>query len=64
MANSDQTSEGHSGSADSISETELERALEMAPKGAFALAGATLALLMLGYLLMYFLIFLPRGPVS
>ena len=50
--------------SDSVSETGLKQALETAPKGALALAGAALALLLLAYLLVYFLIFLPRGAVS
>lgn len=38
--------------------------LDDVPKGAFALAGAAVGLLLLGWLLVYFLIFLPRGPVG
>ncbi len=64
MANSDRTSQGRPEAYESVSEAELERALEIAPKGALALAGTALALLVLGYLLVYFLIFLPRGAVS
>jgi asparagine N-glycosylation enzyme membrane subunit Stt3 len=42
----------------------LEEALEQVPRGAFALAGASVALLMLAWLAIYFLIFLPRGQVG
>ena len=42
----------------------LERALETVPRGAVALAGTALGLVMLGWLLVYFLVFLPRGPVG
>jgi hypothetical protein len=45
--------------SDSVSQAELDQALEIAPRGALALAGAALA-----YLLVYFLVFLPRGAVS
>jgi hypothetical protein len=38
--------------------------LEEVPQGAFALAGATVALLLLAWLLVYFLVFLQRGPVG
>jgi hypothetical protein len=64
MANSDHTSQPPPEVSDPISEAELDRALEIAPKGALALAGAAVALLMLAYLLVYFLVFLPRGAVS
>ncbi|MGE3335277.1 MAG: hypothetical protein AB7I36_16655 [Rhodospirillaceae bacterium] len=38
--------------------------LEEVPQGAFALAGTAVGLLLIGWLLIYFLIFLPRGPVG
>jgi hypothetical protein len=34
------------------------------PQGAFALAGTAVALLLIGWLLVYFFIFVPRGPVG
>ncbi len=64
MPSSDQTSPLHADLTDSVSEAELEQALKIAPKGALALAGAALALLLLAWLLVYFLVFLPRGAVS
>jgi hypothetical protein len=42
----------------------LERALSVAPRGAFALAGTTLLLLLIGWFLFYFLVFIPRGVVG
>lgn len=42
----------------------LEEALEQAPRGAFALAGAAVALLIIAWLAIYFFIFLPRGQVG
>jgi len=38
--------------------------LQDVPHGAFALAGAAVGLLLIGWLLVYFLVFLPRGPVG
>ena len=49
---------------DEISEHALRAALAQAPRGAFALAGLTTALLMLGWLFVYLFIFLPRGEVG
>ncbi len=42
----------------------LERALSVAPRGAFALAGTTVLLLLVLWFLFYFLIFIPRGVVG
>lgn len=38
--------------------------LRAVPNGAFALAGAAVASLLVAWLLVYFLIFLQRGPVG
>ena len=38
--------------------------LEHAPSGAFALAGAAVALLVIAWLIMYALVFVPRGTVG
>jgi hypothetical protein len=43
---------------------ELIEAMRDVPSGAFALAGATVALLLLAWLFMYFFVFLPRGTVG
>ena len=42
----------------------LEAALEGGPKGAVAVSLIAVALLMIGWLGMYFLVFLPRGTVG
>jgi hypothetical protein len=42
----------------------LEAALEGGPKGAVAVSLIAVGLLMVGWLGMYFLVFLPRGPVG
>ena len=44
--------------------SELERALKTVPRGAFALAGTTVGLLVAAYLALYFLVFIPRGPIE
>jgi hypothetical protein len=56
-----QTSDG---APDPIKGEDLERVLETVPQGAFALAGATVGLLLLAYLALYFFVFLPRGPIE
>ncbi len=47
-----------------IKDEDLERVLKTVPQGAFGLAGATVGLLVLAYLALYFLVFLPRGPIE
>jgi len=42
----------------------LDAALRNVPRGALALSGLTVGLLLLAWLLMYALVFLPRGMVS
>jgi hypothetical protein len=50
--------------ADDVSEAELARVMRMVPYGAGVLAGTAVALIVLGYMLIYLLVFLPRGPVG
>ena len=50
--------------ADQIDETALAEAMRVVPLGAGVLAGAAIALLVIGYLLIYLLVFLPRGTVG
>ena len=50
-----------------VGDTDLaaaSRHLQDVPHGAFALAGTAVGLLLVGWLLVYFLIFLQRGPVG
>lgn len=42
----------------------LEQAVNGGPKGAIAVSGIAVGLLMLCWLLIYFLVFLPRGTVG
>lgn len=46
------------------SEEELERVMQEVPRGALALAALTVGMLLVGWLLVYALVFLPRGMVS
>jgi hypothetical protein len=50
--------------SDGIDEAALAAVLRTVPLGAAVLAGGAVALLVLGYLLIYLLIFLPRGVVG
>lgn len=49
---------------DGLSQEALNDALRETPKGALAIAGVTVGLLMLAWLAIYLFIFLPRGPVG
>jgi len=49
---------------DDIDEAALTAVLRTVPLGAAVLAGGAVALLVLSYLLIYLLIFLPRGVVG
>lgn len=49
---------------DVIDDEALREALRDTPKGAFALAGLTVALLMIAWVAMYVFVFLPRGSVG
>lgn len=49
---------------DGLSEEAIEAALKQTPRGAFALAGLTVGLLMAAWFAIYLLIFLPRGSVG
>lgn len=50
--------------ADDVDEAALAVVLRTVPLGAGVLAGSAVALLVLGYLLVYILVFLPRGTVG
>ena len=50
--------------ADDIDETALAGVMRLVPLGAAVLAGTTVALLVLGYLAVYLLVFIPRGTVG
>ena len=46
------------------SDEELERVMREVPRGALALAALAVGVLLVGWFLIYFLVFLPRGMVS
>jgi len=50
--------------ADQIDEIALAEAMRVVPLGAGVLAGAAVALLVIGYLAVYLLVFPPRGSVG
>jgi len=50
--------------ADDIDETALADVMRSVPLGAAVLAGTMVALLVLGYLAVYLLVFIPRGTVG
>ena len=54
----------HDYSSDAEELGSLEGALEEAPRGALVVSAIAVGLLMIGWLGMYFLVFLPRGPVG
>ena len=49
---------------DDIDETALAAVMRVVPLGAAVLAGSAVALLVAGYLLVYLLVFIPRGTVG
>jgi hypothetical protein len=50
--------------SDEIDDAALERVMEDVPRGALALSGLTVGLLLLAWLLIYAYVFLPRGMVG
>jgi hypothetical protein len=50
--------------ADDIDERALAGVMHSVPIGAAVLAGSAVALLVLGYLAVYLLVFIPRGTVG
>jgi hypothetical protein len=49
---------------DDVDEAALARVMRFVPLGAAVLAGSAVALLVLGYLLIYIFVFIPRGTVG
>ena len=64
--NSDQPSAADSNLevSDEVDEAALASVMRTVPLGAGVLAGAAVALLVVGYLLIYLLVFIPRGTVG
>ena len=49
---------------DGIDQARLAQVMREVPKGAMALAGGAVALLTIGWVLIYLLVFVPRGVVG
>jgi hypothetical protein len=49
---------------DQVDQAALAEVMRVVPLGAGVVAGTAVALLVIGYLAIYLLIFLPRGPVG
>lgn len=64
MTASNQSSDITSEAGDQVDEAALAEAMRVVPLGAAVLAGAAVALLVIGYLAIYLLVFLPRGAVG
>jgi hypothetical protein len=47
-----------------ITEAALQGALAVVPRGALAVAGTALAFLLVSWICIYFLVFLPRGVIN
>ena len=58
------TAVGPSEGDDQVDAAALAEAMRVVPLGAGVLAGSAVALLVIGYLAIYLLIFLARGPVG
>ena len=56
--------DGSPEAADQVDDAELSAVMRVVPLGAAVLAGTAVALLVAGYLAIYLLIFLARGPVG
>jgi hypothetical protein len=63
-ANEPSTADVPSEAADQVDEAALAQVMRVVPLGAGILAGAAVALLVIGYLAIYLLAFLPRGAVG
>ena len=50
--------------ADQVDEAALAEVMRVVPLGAGILAGSAVALMVIGYLAIYLLVFLPRGAVG
>lgn len=64
MAESAYPDQRHDFDSDAEELERLERAMDESPKGAVAVSLIAVALLLIGWLGMYFLVFLPRGTVG
>jgi hypothetical protein len=54
----------HDSASDADELSRLEAALDVAPRGALAVSGISVGLLMVCWLIIYVFVFLPRGTVG
>jgi predicted lipase len=50
--------------ADPVREDDLERVLQEVPRGALAVSGTAVGIMLICWLAIYFGVFIPRGPVG
>ena len=63
-SNQESASDSSLEAADDVDETALATVMRSVPLGAAVLAGSAVAMLVVGYLLVYILVFIPRGTVG
>jgi hypothetical protein len=63
-SNQESASDSSLEAADDVDETALARVMRSVPLGAAVLAGSAVAMLVVGYLLVYILVFIPRGTIG
>jgi hypothetical protein len=63
-ANQPSAADVASDDADQVDEAALTEVMRVVPLGAGVVAGVAVALLVIGYLAIYLLVFLPRGGVG
>jgi len=63
-ANQPPAADVESDGADQVDEAALTEVMRVVPLGAGVVAGVAVALLVIGYLAIYLLVFLPRGGVG
>ena len=63
-ANQPSAADASSENIDQVDEAALTEVMRVVPLGAAVVAGLAVALLVIGYLAIYLLIFLPRGGVG
>jgi hypothetical protein len=64
MSSADQSPAAENPYDDQVDQAALAEVMRVVPLGAGVVAGTAVALLVIGYLAIYLLIFLPRGPVG
>jgi hypothetical protein len=63
-SNQESASDSSLEAADDVDETALARVMRSVPLGAAVLAGSAVAMLVVGYWLVYILVFIPRGTIG